>query len=82
MMDIDPHDYYEEKTRKRSTKRKTSYKGAETKQTSGFVPHTENQKLLWEAMNESSQVFVLGPAGTGKTYVTATYAADEYITNV
>jgi len=30
-------------------------------------------------MRESSQVFVLGPAGTGKTYVTATYAADCYI---
>jgi len=31
-------------------------------------------------MRESSQVFVLGPAGTGKTYVTATYAADMYTT--
>jgi phosphate starvation-inducible PhoH-like protein len=29
-------------------------------------------------MRETSQVFVLGPAGTGKTYVTATYAADQY----
>ena len=79
-MDIDHHDYFEPNPRKRSTKRKTSYKGADQKQTSGFIPHTQNQKLLWEAMNESSQVFVLGPAGTGKTYVTATYAADEYIT--
>ena len=79
--EFDPDDYYEKTpARKRSTKRKTSYKGATTKQTSGFVPHTENQKKLWEAMNEASQVLVLGPAGTGKTYVTATYAADEYIT--
>lgn len=31
-----------------------------------------------EALKASSQVFVLGPAGTGKTYVTATYAADLY----
>lgn len=23
-------------------------------------------------------MFILGPAGTGKTYVTATYAADQY----
>ena len=29
-------------------------------------------------MRETNQVFVLGPAGTGKTYVTATYAADCY----
>ena len=29
-------------------------------------------------MRDSSQVLVLGPAGTGKTYVTATYAADLY----
>jgi phosphate starvation-inducible protein PhoH and related proteins len=78
--EYDPDDYYDTSPRKRGTKRKTSYKGAQEKQTSGFVPHTQNQKLLWEAMNESSQVFVLGPAGTGKTYVTATYAADEYIT--
>jgi len=29
-------------------------------------------------MRDSTQVLVLGPAGTGKTYVTATYAADLY----
>jgi phosphate starvation-inducible PhoH-like protein len=33
---------------------------------------------LLQALDESSQVFILGPAGTGKTYVTATYAADQY----
>lgn len=60
------------------TRRKTTYKGAEAKQTSGIVPRTENQKKLLEAMQTSSQVLVLGPAGTGKTYVTATYAADLY----
>jgi phosphate starvation-inducible PhoH-like protein len=60
------------------TRRKTTYKGAEAKQTSGIVPRTENQKKLLEAMQSSSQVLVLGPAGTGKTYVTATYAADLY----
>ena len=31
-----------------------------------------------EALKSSRQVFILGPAGTGKTYVTATYAADLY----
>jgi phosphate starvation-inducible PhoH-like protein len=60
------------------SKRKTNYKNSEAKQTSGFSPLTENQNLLWGAMQSYRQVFILGPAGTGKTYVTATYAADLY----
>ncbi len=60
------------------TRRKTNYKGAENKKTSGLVPRTDNQGLLITALKQSSQVFILGPAGTGKTYVTATYAADQY----
>jgi phosphate starvation-inducible PhoH-like protein len=35
---------------------------------------------LLDALREYQQVFILGPAGTGKTYVTATYAADLYTT--
>lgn len=60
------------------TRRTTKYKNADKKQTSGFTPRTDNQKALWDSMKDSSQVFVLGPAGTGKTYVTATYASDLY----
>ena len=60
------------------TRRKTNYKGATAKKTSGLVPRTDNQKALIDALKTSSQVFILGPAGTGKTYVTATYAADLY----
>ena len=60
------------------TRRKTNYKGASAKKTSGIVPRTDNQSKLLQALDESSQVFILGPAGTGKTYVTATYAADQY----
>lgn len=60
------------------TRRKTTYKGASNKKTSGLVPKTDNQKALIEALKTSSQVFILGPAGTGKTYVTATYASDLY----
>jgi len=62
------------------TRRKTNYKGAANNKTSGMVPKTEKQKELVEALQTSRQVFILGPAGTGKTYVTATYAADQYIT--
>jgi len=56
----------------------TKYKNAEVRTTSGIVPRTEKQREFLEALRTSSQVFVLGPAGTGKTYVTATYAADLY----
>lgn len=64
----------------RRTRRKTNYKGADKKPTSGLTPRTDNQKALIDALKEHSQVFILGPAGTGKTYVTATYAADLYTT--
>lgn len=60
------------------SRRKTNYKGATAKPTSGLVPKTEKQKSLIDALKTSRQVFILGPAGTGKTYVTATYAADQY----
>jgi len=60
------------------TRRKTTYKNASKKKTSGLVPKTDNQKLLIDALKTSPQVFILGPAGTGKTYVTATFAADQY----
>lgn len=62
------------------TRRKTNYKGATAKKVSGIVPKTNKQKELLDALKESSQVFILGPAGTGKTYVTATHAADLYTT--
>ena len=60
------------------TRRKTNYKGAENKKTSGMLPKTDKQKDLLDALRSSRQVFILGPAGTGKTYVTATYASDLY----
>jgi len=62
------------------SRRKTNYKGAAKKETSGIVPKTETQRELLNALTSSNQVFILGPAGTGKTYVTATYAADLYTT--
>ncbi len=62
------------------TRRKTTYKGADQKATSGLTPKTTRQKEFIEALTDSTQVFVLGPAGTGKTYITATVAADQYTT--
>ena len=60
------------------SRRKTTYKGAESKPVSGIVPKTVNQGKLIKAISTSQQVLILGPAGTGKTYVTATCAADLY----
>ena len=65
-------------TKQTRSRRKTNYKGATNKKTSGLTPRTPKQKDLLDALKSTSQVFVLGPAGTGKTYVTATYAADLY----
>src|SRR6056300_1925509 len=62
------------------SRRKTTYKGAAQKKTSGLLPKTTKQKELLDALREYQQVFILGPAGTGKTYVTATHAADLYTT--
>ena len=64
----------------RKSRRKTNYKGAASNKTSGLLPRTKKQKELINALKESNQVFILGPAGTGKTYVTATYASDLYTT--
>jgi len=66
---------------KQTRRRTTKYKNAATKSTSGIIPRTTKQKEFLDALRSSSQVFVLGPAGTGKTYVTATYAADLYTLN-
>ena len=68
----------EQADKKPRTRRSTNYKGATNKPTSGIVPKTDKQGELLKALRESNQVFVLGPAGTGKTYVTATVAADAY----
>jgi phosphate starvation-inducible PhoH-like protein len=62
------------------TKRKTNYKGADRKQEVAIVPKNENQRLYLEALNNSAQVITMGPAGTGKTYLVASHAANRYMT--
>lgn len=44
--------------------------------TRGFkiVPKTQNQKLLVEAVEKNDLVFAVGPAGTGKTYISVALA--------
>ena len=53
-------DFPEKPTRSR---RKTNYKGADKKSTSGLVAKTTKQKALIEALQGNKQVFILGPAG-------------------
>lgn len=63
---------------KRKTTRQPKSKFQKAKSLSGLVPRTENQGLLIEALGTSDQIITTGPAGTGKTYVTTTYASDLY----
>lgn len=46
-----------------------------------ILPQTENQDKLMRAINKCDQVVVLGPAGTGKSFITAGMAADWYAKN-
>jgi phosphate starvation-inducible protein PhoH and related proteins len=46
-----------------------------------IAPQTENQDALMQAINKSEQVIVLGPAGTGKSFICAGLAADWYKQN-
>lgn len=43
-----------------------------------LLPKTSRQADYISAIGEAQQVVVLGPAGTGKTYIAATIAADMY----
>ena len=62
------------------SKRRTNYKNSQEHQSSQLVPKTNRQKTYIDAIKYYEQVIVLGPAGTGKTYIAATVAADMYRT--
>ncbi len=65
---------------KMQSKRKTNYKRAASKATAELVAKTDMQGEYIDALNTSAQIISVGPAGTGKTYVVATHAANRYIT--
>ena len=62
------------------SKRRTNYKNSQEYRSSNLVPKTNRQKTYIDAIKYYEQVIVLGPAGTGKTYIAATMAADMFRT--
>jgi phosphate starvation-inducible PhoH-like protein len=50
----------------------------EGRESISLVAKTPTQGEYIKALKESQQVIVLGPAGTGKTYISSTYAAALY----
>ena len=58
--------------------RRTRTKHDEKKQPIHLLPRNENQEEYLNALKDSDQVIVFGPAGTGKTYCVATFAANQY----
>ena len=58
--------------------RRTRTKHDETKSQIELVPRNKNQQNYLDALKTSDQVIVFGPAGTGKTYCVATFAANQY----
>ena len=57
---------------------RTRNKFDEDKSAIELIPRNENQRLYIEALASADQVIVFGPAGTGKTYVVSTFAANQY----
>lgn len=58
--------------------RRERTKHDEGKQPIHLTPRNTNQQLYLDALIQHNQVMVFGPAGTGKTYCVATFAANQY----
>lgn len=58
-----------------ATKRRSKYAENHPKKGIHLLPKTDKQKEYIEALKTAPQVVVTGPAGTGKTYIAATKAA-------
>lgn len=64
--------------------RKKTYKdkvreASDNKQVQPLLPKNPAQKNYMECIHRFPQVFVTGPAGTGKTYIAAAIAADMFL---
>lgn len=64
-------------------KRKSKFAGATAEGAAKvvpLVPLNDNQKLYIDAINRHDQVIGVGYSGTGKSYISATIAANMYAT--
>lgn len=61
----------------RKPKKQTKVKFQEERARPELKPMTERQGDYLHALKTSDQVIVMGPAGTGKTYIAGTRAADQ-----
>lgn len=71
---------YMTRRERKQLKKKTAGKQNQAHGAVGYKPltaRTEHQQHLIDALNESTQVFAIGPAGTGKTYVPSRLAAQQ-----
>lgn len=59
----------------RVSRRDTKYTAE--RQLPPIIPKTQRQSDYIDALNSADQVVVMGPAGTGKTFIAATRAADQ-----
>lgn len=60
------------------TSKRKATKFDKERETIKLVPKTIKQSEYLAALLSADQTIVLGPAGTGKTYVAATYAAQQF----
>lgn len=58
-----------------TTKRNSKYRAKETTSSIPLLPKNDKQAAYMEALKSSPQVIVTGSAGTGKTYIAASWAA-------
>lgn len=76
---LQPDIIISEKAQRRASRK--AVKRARTKQLSNLVPKTETQKEYLDSLNEADQIFAIGGAGTGKTYVAARFALRKVLDN-
>lgn len=60
--------------------RRTKTKFDDNKKSIHLEPLNDNQKSYIQSLIENDQVIVFGPAGTGKTFIVSTFAANYYHT--
>lgn len=67
------------KSEKRSIRKDVKETRTENKIKRPLVPKTETQKFYLECLNNNTQIFAIGGAGTGKTYLASRFAIRKLI---